>query len=131
MISAERIPSGWILDAAYTSVWARYRPVAPRFTMRRWDAELNYSANDPVYFEDSGKCYKALQASAGQSPETSPTYWAEQSFPGFFEVYVQYAAAADHWRFERQWSQAGEMQALADKELFRQKIIAKQQGGAL
>ena len=129
MLPAARIPEGWMLQTAYDSVWARFRPVAPRFTMRRWDAEVSYSANDPVYFEASGKCYKALQASAGQSPETSPTYWEEQSFPGFFEVYVQIAAAADHWRFERQWSQAGEMQTLADKELFRLKVIAKQQGG--
>lgn len=128
---AERIPEGWRLQTAAPSVWVRFRPIAPRFTMRRWmDGETCY-ANDVRYFESSGKCYRALQTTAGQSPETSPAYWAEQSFPGFFEVYVQYAAAADNWRFERQWSQAGEMQALADKELFRLKVIAKQQGGIL
>jgi hypothetical protein len=131
LIHAERIPGGWILDKAYDSVFVRFRPVAPRFTRVKWDAAKTYAANDVVYLDTNGKCYRSTNAGSNKYPETETTYWSEQAFPGFFEQYAQYAAAAENWRFERQWSQAGEIQSRADDTLFRLKSSAKGQGGTL
>lgn len=131
LLPASRIPSGWLLQNAADSVFVRFRPVAPKFTRVKWDSGKTYVANDVVYLDTNGKCYRALQAGNNKYPETETTYWSEQAFPGYFEEFAQYAAAAENWRFERQWSQAGEMEALAKDDLFRLRQIAKGQGGQL
>jgi hypothetical protein len=130
-LSAARIPEGWRLTFPPASAYVRYRPVAPSFTRVKWDNARTYAVNDVVYLETSGMCYRCILAGAGEYPETETDYWVEQPFPGLFEVYAQYSAGAANWRFERQWSQAGEMQSKADAELFRLKNIAKNQGGRL
>jgi len=130
-LPAERIPSGWLLQDAADSVWVRFRPVAPKFTRVKWDVTKTYAVNDVRYLDTNGKCYKALLAGAGNYPETATTYWAEQPFPGFFEPFVQYAAAAANWKFEHQWSEAGSAGSDAKDELSRLRVVAKQQGGQL
>ena len=131
LLPAERIPSGWILQNAAETVFVRYRPPAPRFTRAKWDKDRTYEPNDVCYVDTKGKCYRSIKSGTNEYPETAPTYWVEQAFPGFFEQFVQYAAAADAWRFERQWSQAGEMESRAQDILFRLKVAAKSQGGTL
>jgi hypothetical protein len=131
MLPACRIPEGWLLSTAEAAVWVRYRPVAPRFTRVKWDNTKIYAANDVAFLETNGRCYRALRETQGDYPETETADWAEEPFPGYFETVVLYAAAAAHWRYERQWSEAGEQQRLADDALFRLRAVANNQGGRL
>ena len=125
-ISAARTPAGWRLGASCTSVFVRFRPVAPVFTRTEHVAETVYATNDLTFLAATGKCYRARAESTGDAPATDVALWKEVPFPGFFETYVKAAAAAANSRYERQWEQAGINRSVADKELNRLRNVMKQ-----
>lgn len=60
-------------------VWLYYRKTCPNYTGSVYSATATYTVGQQVYFTNSssyGDYYKCLIAtSAGQSPDTNPTYW--------------------------------------------------------
>lgn len=86
-----------VLRYSGTSVWVHFRKRPPEFTATVFDALRSYTAGERVYFVGTtegfldGECYECVTAAtAGQSPQASPTKWSKIEFP-----YVLKHAVAD------------------------------------
>jgi hypothetical protein len=93
------------LACSGTRVYVTFRKPVPQFTSDEWDAAEAYEADDLVYDDASGDCYKALQASTNQAV-TLAAYWERVEFPLRLKNFVSIAAYADALRGDDQTGKA-------------------------
>lgn len=88
-----------------TRVYVRFRKPVPQFTSTEWDAAETYAIGDLVYDDDSGDCYKAIQAGTNHAV-TDADYWERVEFPARLKNFVTIAAYADALRGDDQTGKA-------------------------
>jgi hypothetical protein len=84
-----------ITDTGYHggNVWVRFAQPAPEFTIATYDSSATYATGELVYHPPTGDCYRAAQATTGNSP-TAPAFWIRQSIPFFLGDYIKTSALA-------------------------------------
>jgi hypothetical protein len=112
----------WFKDSAFeaaSTVWLRFRPPCPTFSLTVWSNSTAYVAGDLVYVAATGHTYVALQSGTNKAPATETTYWAVVGFPAIFENWMALHISALRMREEdgagRQMGWAGaELDRLSD-----------------
>lgn len=86
------------------TVWVKFWPACPEFTSTAWDEGTTYAADDLVFSETDGECYKAVEANTAQDPstDTTETYWAKVEFPKILLEWMLRAVRAEYLRFDNQ-----------------------------
>lgn len=86
-------------DLAPDNVWVQFRRRAPEFTHLKWASGTTYAADALCYYEDTGECYKSLQAAnKGKNPVTQTDWWEKVEFPVWLRPFVigmAYASGLD------------------------------------
>ena len=76
------------------NVWVQFLLPQPRFTTDEYSAGAAYSAGDVVYYNTTGDCYVARQATTGNLPSDSE-YWRRYRIPSFLSDYLKFYALAE------------------------------------
>lgn len=93
----------WFRDAAFAAgrtVYLRFRPPCPTFTLTAWSGSTAYVAGDLVWVAATGHTYKALQSGTNKAPATETTYWSVVGFPAAFEGWMALHVSALRMREE-------------------------------
>jgi hypothetical protein len=85
-----------ITDAAYTTgdVYVFFALPIPRFTDTAFSSGTTYAKGDLVYYNTTGDCYEAIQATTGNLP-TDTTFWLRHRIPTFLADYIKFYAVAE------------------------------------
>jgi hypothetical protein len=85
-----------IIDEAYTSgpVYVEFALPVPSFTSSAFSASTSYSKGDLVYYNTTGDCYEALQATTSNLP-TSADFWLRHRIPTFLADYIKFYSIAE------------------------------------
>jgi hypothetical protein len=85
-----------IIDEAYTSgpVYVEFALPVPSFTSSAFNASTSYSKGDLVYYNTTGDCYEALQATTSNLP-TSADFWLRHRIPTFLADYIKFYSIAE------------------------------------
>jgi hypothetical protein len=85
----------WWMDSivlpqdAPAEVWIRFMPPCPRLSFVEWSASTAYTTGELCYRTTVGRCYIAQGSTTGDTPEGSPSDWAEVQVPEFMSAYVR------------------------------------------
>jgi hypothetical protein len=93
------------MAACGSRVYVTFRKPVPQFTATEWDAAEAYAADDLVYDDETGECYKAVQAGTNHAV-TDEAYWERVEFPARLKNFVTVAAYADALRGDDQTGKA-------------------------
>jgi hypothetical protein len=106
----------WVTSQAGVTVWVKFWPACPEFSSTLWEEGTTYAADDLVYSETTGECYKAKQASTNVDPatDTTETYWGKVAFPKFLQRWVNRAVRAEYFRDDNQDDKAEQQDGLAE-----------------
>jgi len=99
-------------------LYVTYRPRAPFLEATEYSATTTYAAGDVRYVPATGDCWKCLEASTGESPDTSAK-WVQVKIPYLFLNWVRYAAGSDALRENGQHEKADRLLDRAWQELYR------------
>ncbi|HYD00305.1 MAG TPA: hypothetical protein VEB22_03695 [Phycisphaerales bacterium] len=108
-------------------VWVEFRLRPAVFTTTEHNIALDYSADDLVYLEDPGECYKALDdvpASSSSLPSDDTANWEKIDFPYILAAFVKRAVKADALRRDGQEAEADRLEALAREKLSQTDDVA-------
>jgi hypothetical protein len=85
-----------IIDEAYTSgpVYVEFALPVPSFTSSAFSASASYSKGDLVYYNTTGDCYEALQATTSNLP-TNADFWLRHRIPSFLADYIKFYSIAE------------------------------------
>jgi len=123
-----------LIDAPGT-VWVRYWKRVSEVSRVAYDATKTYAAGDVRYFADTGECYKALEAIAGnESPvsEDGAAKWQLQPFPLILRNFAALIGAALLQREDGQAAACADLKADAldalvnEQDNFRMRTNATQ-----
>lgn len=87
--------AGLQLATADSSVCILYQPTCPKFTRAPYNAGTAYTLKASVLATD-GNCYRCIQASTGQTPQTSPSYWELVPLLAVLEEFTAAYASGTH-----------------------------------
>lgn len=116
-----------IQGAVPETVYVRYRPPTPEFSLRPWDTGQLYFAGDLAYVPNEGDCYRALTETGAERPNEFPEIWEKVVFPEFLLNYVRYGAHADLLSEDVAKRQSA---TYAEAELERLRDLFLEQGGS-
>lgn len=101
-------------------VYLQYRKKVPEYFANDYSAQTAYAVDEQVLFEDSrgaSNFYKCVAATtAGQDPESAPTYWELLEIPEEMFMPVLYGAYADWLRMDGQIGKAEAADRIAQKK---------------
>jgi len=85
-----------IIDEAYTSgpVYVEFALPVPVFTSSAYNAGTAYTTGNVVYYNTTGDCYEAIQATTGNLP-TNADFWLRHRIPTFLADYIKFYAIAE------------------------------------
>lgn len=81
-------------DLDYSTIWLKFRKLAPSFSGLDYASATTYAVGDVVYYDTTGECYKCILASTGNLP-TNTTYWLKQDVPYFLAEYAKVQIYSD------------------------------------
>lgn len=116
LVSYKSSDAGLHLQGTYSSVYAFWLPVCPRFSAAAYNAGTAYNAGAVVMAAD-GQVYKALRTSTGATPSSSPLDWRLQPLLQVLRKAALTMALANRATREAKHGEARKMVADAEAKL--------------